>query len=149
MIKKLVCVLVLSFNVLSLYADDHDQTAISLAMGTLDEFMLGFNKKDLEAVSVTLNYPHVRFASGNVVIFKSAKSFIDQKIYKTLTDSGWDHSRWLSRDVVLSSPDKVHIATAFRRYNKFNEAIGTYESLYIVTQKNGHWGIQARSSLAP
>jgi hypothetical protein len=149
MIQKLVCVLVLSFNVLSLYADDHDQKAVSLAMGTLDEFMLGFNKKDLEAVSVTLNYPYVRFASDNVVIFKSAKSFIDQKIYKTLTDGGWDHSRWLSRDVLLSSPDKVHIATAFRRYNKFNEAIGTYESLYIVTQKNGHWGIQARSSLAP
>jgi hypothetical protein len=149
MIKKLVCVLVLSFNVLSSSADDHDQTAISLAMGTLDEFMLGFNKKDLEAVSATLNYPHVRFASGNVVIFKSAKAFIDRKIYKTLAKSGWDHSGWLSRDVVLSSPDKVHIATAFRRYNKFNEAIGTYESLYIVTQKNGHWGIQARSSLAP
>ena len=149
MIKKLVCVLVLSFNVLSLYADDPDQKAVLLAMGTLDEYMLGFNKKDLEAVSVTLNYPHVRFASGNVVIFKSAKAFIDRKIYKTLAESGWDHSGWLSRDVVLSSSDKVHIATAFRRYNKFNEAIGTYESLYIVTQKNGHWGIQARSSLAP
>ena len=48
MIKKLVCVLVLSLNVLSLYADDYDQTAISLAMGTLDEFMLGFNKKTLK-----------------------------------------------------------------------------------------------------
>ena len=149
MIKKLVCVLVLSFNVLRLYAGDHDQTAITLAMGTLDEFMLGINKKDLEAVSVTLNYPHVRFASGNVVIFKSATSYINRKIYKTLTDNGWDHSGWLSRDAVLSSPDKVHIATVFRRYNKFNEAIGTYESLYIVTQKNGHWGIQARSSFAP
>ena len=130
-------------------AYDHDQTAISLAMGTLDEFMLGFIKKDLEAVSVILNYPHVRFASGNVVIFKSAKSFIDRKIHKTLFDSGWDHLAWLSRDVVLSSPDKVHIATALRRYNKFNEVIGTYELLYIVNKKNSRWGIQARSSLAP
>ena len=140
MIQKLVCVLVLSFNVLSLYADDHDQKAVSLAMGTLDGFMLGFNKKDLKAVLVTLNYPHVRLAIGNVVMFKSAKSFIDRKIYKTLSDSGWDHSAWLSRDVILASPDKVHIATAFRRYNKFNEAIGTYESLYIVTQKKWSLG---------
>jgi hypothetical protein len=149
MIKKLVCVLVHSFNVLSLYADDRDQTAISHAMGALDEFMPGFNKKDFEAVSVTLNYPHVRFAGVNMVIFSAAKSFIDRKIYKTLTDSGWDHSGWLSRDVVLSSPNKVHIASAFRRYNKFDEAIGTYESLYIVTQKDGHWGILARSSFTP
>jgi hypothetical protein len=61
-------------------------------MVTLDGFMLGFNKKDLVAVSVTLNYPHVRLAIGNVVMFKSAKSFIDREIYKTLTDSSWDHS---------------------------------------------------------
>jgi len=149
MIQKLVCVLVLLFNVSTLYADNHDQTAIELAMGTLDKFMLAFNKSDLKAVSATLNYPHVRFASGNVFVFENEKSFTDRNIYKALIDSGWDHSHWLSRDVVLSSPDKVHIATAFRRYNESNQAIGTYESLYIVTLKNGHWGIQARSSLAP
>jgi hypothetical protein len=132
-----------------LYADKHDQTAIGLAMVALDKFMLAFNKRNLEAVSATLNYPHVRFASDNVFVFEDEKSFTDRNIYKSLIDSGWDHSHWLSRDVVLSSPNKVHIATAFRRYNESNEAIGTYESLYIVTLKNGRWGIQARSSLAP
>jgi len=149
MIRKLFCVLLLLFHVSSSYAEDRDQTAIALALGTLDKFMLEFNNRDLEAVALTLNYPHVRFAGGNVVIFEGAKSFKDRQLYKTLTGSGWDHSHWLSRDVVLSSPDKVHIATAFRRYNESNEPIGTYESLYIVTQKNSHWGIQARSSLAP
>jgi hypothetical protein len=118
-------------------------------MVALDKFMLAFNKRNLEAVSATLNYPHVRFASDNVFVFEDEKSFTDRNIYKSLIDSGWDHSHWLSRDVVLSSPDKVHIATAFQRYNESNEPIGRYESLYIVTQKNGHWGIQARSSLAP
>ena len=44
-------------------------------MVTLDGFMLGFNKKDLEAVSVTLNYPHVRFASGTVTVWDSAEEF--------------------------------------------------------------------------
>jgi|APSaa5957512535_1039671.scaffolds.fasta_scaffold00972_17 hypothetical protein len=149
MIRKLFFALMLSFHVADVYADDDNQTAIALAMGTLDKFILEFNNRDLEAVAATLNYPHVRFASGNVVIFEGAKSFADRLLYKTLTDSGWDHSHWLSRDVVLSSPDKVHIATTFQRYNESNEPIGTYESLYIVTQKNGHWGIQARSSLAP
>jgi hypothetical protein len=149
MIRKLFCVLLLSFHVTSVYADDANQTAINFAMGTLDKFMLEFNKRDLEAVAATLNYPHVRFASGNVVIFEGAKSFVDRPLYETLTDSGWDHSHWLSREVVLSSSNKVHIATAFRRYNESNEPIGTYESLYIVTQKHGRWGIQARSSLAP
>lgn len=149
MIRKLFCVLLLSFYVIGVHADDANQTAIKFAMGTLDKFMLEFNKRDLEAVAATLNYPHVRFASGNVEIFEGTKSFTDRPLYENLTDTGWDHSHWLSRDVVLSSQDKVHIATAFRRYNESNEPIGTYESLYIVTQKHGHWGIQARSSLAP
>jgi len=47
------------------------------------------------------------------------------------------------------SPAKVHIATKFQRFNEKNESIGTYESLYIVTKADGHWGTQARSSLAP
>lgn len=29
------------------------------------------------------------------------------------------------------------------------EPLVTFESLYIVTLQNGHWGVKARSSLAP
>ena len=42
--------------------------AIEQAMQALDEFMLAFNRRDPEAWAATLNYPHVRFASGNVTV---------------------------------------------------------------------------------
>ena len=135
---------------LSVTAEDPDDgTVIALAMGTLDRFMLAFNKRDMDDWADTLHFPHVRFASGTVTVYRNKKEFTKRPVFKTLASQGWDHSHWLSRDVVMSSPDKVHISTRFQRYNESNEPIGTYESLYIVTRIDGRWGIQARSSLAP
>jgi hypothetical protein len=124
--------------------------AIASAMAALDEFMVTFNSRDPVAWAGTLNYPHVRFASGTVTIWHTAEEFAAGESFQRLAAVGWDHSRWISRDVVLVSPGKVHVNTVFQRFNANNEPIGTYESLYIVTRdSNGHWGTQARSSLAP
>ena len=126
--------------------------SIHQAMLALDAFMLAFNARDPEAWAETLNYPHVRFASGSVTVSDSAESFAENarnRSFTALARAGWDHSHWLSREVTLASENKVHVSTTFQRYNSANEIIGTYESLYIVTRINGHWGTQARSSLAP
>ncbi|MCG8414566.1 MAG: hypothetical protein MI746_10155 [Pseudomonadales bacterium] len=129
--------------------DDAVEQAIAGAMTALDEFMLHFNSRDMEAWATTLNYPHVRFASGSVTVWDSAQEFAQGATFERLPRTGWDHSAWLSRDVVMAAEGKVHVQTVFQRYNADDEIIGTYESLYIVTLQNGHWGTQARSSLAP
>lgn len=129
--------------------DSHDQ-AVAGAMAALDDFMRTFNAKDMQAWAETLNYPHVRFASGTVTVWQSAEEFARQPTFERLAAIGWDHSHWLSREPVLVSAGKVHINTVFQRFNSENEPIGTYESLYIVTRNaQGKWGTQARSSLAP
>lgn len=129
--------------------DSEIDDAISGAMGAMDEFMLGFNARDMDQWAASLNYPHVRFASGSVTVWESAQEFSQASTFQNLPRSGWDHSHWLTREVTLAAPGKVHIATVFQRFNSKNEVIGTYESLYIVTKVDGHWGTQARSSLAP
>ena len=152
--NKLAGILLMTFA-LSVSADSHgskhpdEAAAVQAAMQTLDRFMESFNARDAKAWAATLNFPHVRFASGTVQVYQSAIEFLDRPVFETLSDSGWDHSHWISRQVVLASSDKVHINTVFQRFNANNQPIGTYESLYIVTRVNGHWGIQARSSLAP
>ena len=123
--------------------------AIAGAMAALDEFMPTFNARDPQLWARSLNYPHVRFASGTVTVWETAEEFAETESFNRLAAIGWDHSHWLSRNVVLVSPAKVHVATKFQRFNEKNESIGTYESLYIVTKVDGHWGTQARSSLAP
>ncbi|MFZ8973037.1 MAG: hypothetical protein ACO2ZD_02955 [Pseudomonadales bacterium] len=119
------------------------------AMATLDRFMEAFNARDMQAWSDTLHYPHVRFASGDVTVLQSPQAFQNRQVFEALAASGWVRSRWVDRKISLSSPRKVHIQTTFERLNSKNERIGQYQSLYIVTQKDGRWGIQARSSLAP
>jgi hypothetical protein len=126
-----------------------DEEAIAGAMAALDEFMLTFNLKDPQAWAESLNYPHVRFASGGVTVWESAEEFSQTRSFERLAEIGWDHSHWLSRDVVLVSAEKVHVSTVFQRFNNDNQPIATYQSLYIVTRVDGHWGTQARSSMAP
>ncbi|MEM7216866.1 MAG: hypothetical protein AAF515_00780 [Pseudomonadota bacterium] len=125
------------------------QAAIDAALGVLDAFMTAFNRRDMSAWAETLNYPHVRFASGGVRVWQDQSAFEAKPPFRALADIGWDHSHWMRRDIVMASPDKVHIATTFERFNAENESIGRYESLYIVTRLNGRWGIQSRSSQAP
>ena len=138
----------MAFNAPNVFAEDSNHSSEE-ALNVMDQFLEAFNDRDIEAWSKTLNYPHVRFASGQVKVWKNRQAFASEANLKPLIDSGWDHSRWLRREVVLSSQQKVHISTSFERYDKNNQAISTYDSLYIVTKKDDQWGIQARSSLAP
>lgn len=146
-----VVAIALAFAATSTFAKDSEQhsAAIQAAQKVLDRFMTTFNQRDMDGWSATLNYPHVRFASGTVKVWDTEAEFRETPPFDTLAKLGWDHSHWLRREVVMASPAKVHIATTFQRFDDKNESIGTYQSLYIVTRVNGQWGIQSRSSLAP
>ena len=61
----------------------------------------------------------------------------------------WDHSAWERRAVIHAGPEKVHIDTRFARYRKDGSLIGAFDSIYVITREDGHWGIKARSSFAP
>jgi hypothetical protein len=62
---------------------------------------------------------------------------------------GWDHSAWEKREVIHSGPSKVHIDTRFVRYRADGSVLARFDSLYIMTQEDGRWGVKARSSFAP
>jgi hypothetical protein len=129
-------------------AEKDQSESVNQAMQVLDSFMLTFNSRDMEDWSETLNYPHVRLAGGGVTVWANKKEYASVDIFDRLVSTGW-HSAWVSRKVVLESENKVHISTVFQRYDKNNNPLKHYQSLYIVTNDNGHWGVQARSSLAP
>ena len=148
LIINLAFLSVMAFNIPNVFAENENLSSKE-AMNVMDQFLEAFNDRDIEAWSKTLNYPHVRFASGQVKVWENRQAFVSETNLQPLIESGWNHSRWLRREVVLSSPLKVHISTSFERYDKDNQAISAYDSLYIITKKDNQWGIQARSSLAP
>ena len=127
-----------------------DETPEHAAMRVLDEFMAAFNARDVEAWIATLNFPHVRIASGQVAVFPDAAAFRSGFEFARFAEqTGWSRSEWGERRVVLAGPEKVHIAVVFTRFRADGSVLARYESLYIVTKLDGRWGVQARSSYAP
>jgi hypothetical protein len=130
-----------------------EHTSEAEALRVLDEFMANFNNRDHAAMAALFHFPHVRIAHGEVFIWNSAEEFLaartpaDQERFVRAT--GWHRTEWDSREVIQVGERKVHIAVRFTRYREDGSVIGAYNSLYIVTKRNGRWGIQARSSYVP
>ncbi len=120
---------------------------IAAAQACLDAFMAAFNARDLKAFEASFNFPHVRFASNTVRTIMPGD--MKPEMFTTGALSEWDHSAWARRAVIHAGADKVHIDTRFTRYRKDGSVIGGFDSIYIVTHLDGHWGIQGRSSFAP
>ena len=125
-----------------------NQSAIAAALACLDDFMAAFNARDLKAWEATFNFPSVRLASGKTAIIdKPGWHPPDTFTRGALKD--WHHSAWDRRDVIHAGPDKVHFDTRFTRYRADGSVIGHFDSIYIVTLQDGHWGVKLRSSFAP
>ncbi len=125
---------------------DHAE-AIAGAMACLDAFMAAFNDRDIDAWGKTFNYPSVRLASGTMVIIEPG--YHQPGMFERGALADWDHSAWERRSVIHAGPDKVHFDTKFTRYRTDGSVIGGFDSIYVVTLENGHWGVKARSSYAP
>jgi hypothetical protein len=129
-------------------AKDHlDAEAVRAAQGVLDAFMTAFNARDIPAFEATFNFPSVRLASQRLVIINAGDMKSEQFTTGALAD--WDHSAWDRREIIHAGPDKVHIDTRFTRYRKDGSVIGGFDSIYVVTRQDGHWGVKIRSSFAP
>lgn len=112
-----------------------------------DEFMRTFNTKDAVQYGSVFHFPSVRIASGTVRIINGPQDL--ESGFETLGAQGWDHSAWASRKVVQCDATKAHMLTTFVRYRADGSEMSRFNSLYIVEQKEGRWGLTARSSFAP
>lgn len=120
---------------------------IAAAMACLDDFMAAFNARDTEAFEKTFNLPSVRLASSTLTIIEAG--YHQPQMFERGPLAEWDHSAWERREIIHAGADKVHIDTRFTRYRKDGSVIGGFDSIYVVTKENGHWGVKARSSYAP
>jgi len=127
---------------------------IAAARATMDGFMAAFNAEDLQALREKwFHYPHVRFHSGKVTTFPTAADHANNLVWQQRDadkgqSAGWARTAWDYVEVIDAGADKVHFRVQFTRYRGDGSAIGSYRSLYIVTFKEGRWGIQGRSSWA-
>lgn len=120
------------------------------ALRVLDEFMAAFNARDEVAWASTLHFPHVRVASGATRLDASSEEMLGRFDFDAFAERfDWHHSAWLSREIVQAGPDKVHVAVRFVRYREDGTVSAEFDSLYIVTLRDGRWAVAGRSSFAP
>ena len=99
------------------------------------------------AVNAACNFPHVRLAGGKVVGLAEHGDYkLDDFVARA--GDGWARSQWDERTPIHVGQDKVHLKVKFSRWRKDGSLLGEFETIYIVTLQDGHWGIQARSSFA-
>ena len=120
---------------------------IAAASHVLDAFMAAFNARDVTAFEATFNFPSIRLASNTLRIIERGDH--RPEMFHTGALAEWDHSAWERRAVIHAGADKVHFDTRFTRYRKDGSVIGGFDSVYVVTREDGHWGVKARSSYAP
>lgn len=120
---------------------------LKMALAALDDYMAGLNSGDEAAANAACNFPHVRLASGTVTVWQERG---DYKLadFRARAGDGWVRSQWDERTPIHVGPDKVHLKVEFSRWRADGSLIGRYQTIYIVTRQDGHWGIQARSSFA-
>ena len=125
-----------------------DQAAVALrshlAMVALDRYLEMWNSRDGKLWATTLNFPHVRPGAGAFEMTRTPEEYAAGVNFQQTLATGWDHSEWVTREVLHVGLDKVHAAGSWQRYDKNGKPLAGSDITYIVTNQNGRWGIQAR-----
>jgi len=136
-----------SEEIITIVSNEHEENAVRIAIAFQD----AFNRMDTSKCDELLNFPHVRLGMGTKEANINEKppqippGFFDWFV----NEYKWNHSCWDYRKIIQSHPEKVHLAIQFSRYRADGTKIGSFPSLWIITNQNGHWGIKMRSSFAP
>ncbi len=113
------------------------------ALAVVDRYLVALNARDTEAIRDAFNFPHARIgAKGTLVRYEKPTDYRFENFLGTVSSDGWDHTKWDRTQVVFATQGKAHVAVDFTRYRNDGSVIGKYFSLYVVTCKDGHWGIQ-------
>ena len=131
--------------VVTVVSNEYEERGVLAAMA----YMTAWNANDVKTLRTCLNYPHARVgAAGGLVVTEEADQMPDDFFERFRQRDGWNRSCWESREVIQSSESKVHLRIRFARYRADGSRIGTYPSIWIMTNQDGHWAIKMRSSFA-
>ena len=124
-----------------------NELAEEAAKAALEAFLAAWNDADIEAMRATLNYPHLTIGpAGQVIVARTPAEFVTD-FARLREREGWHHSTFDGYEMVSSAPAKVHCQVLFNRYRADGTRYGGGLVLYIVTNQDGHWGMQLRSGL--
>ena len=127
-------------------AQDGDRQHEADARAALDEYFRAWNAADNAAVAAISNFPRLSLGQNGQVVVRETPEEIATD-FDALRQSGWDHQTLDLAEAVHVSADKVHFRVVFSRYTADGNPYTTEPGLYVITNQNGHWGLQLQSIL--
>ena len=127
-------------------AQDADSQHVAEARAALDEYFRAWNAADNDAVAAISNFPRLSMGQNGQVVVRETPEAIATD-FDALRQSGWAHSTLDLAEPVHVSADKVHFRIVFSRYGADGTPYTTGPGLYVITNQNGHWGLQLQSIL--
>ncbi len=115
------------------------------AVGVVEEFFAAFNAADNVRLAELLNYPHVFLLGEGTLRTALTPGDADTDFEALRTTQGWVRSSLHEIDTLSVAPSAVVFRLTFQRHNAAGESYWTTPALWIVTEQDGHWGIQVRS----
>ncbi len=125
-----------------------NEEAAAAGIAAVRAFIETFNAQDHERHADTLNYPHIRLANDRFTRIESAEDFIagSRRGERALAEEGWHHTTVAELKVIHAARSKVHLALRNDRCHADGTVYHSFDTFWIATLVEGHWGIQFRSS---
>jgi len=115
----------------------------------LERFIVALNAHDAAGMDACLHFPHMRIGNGRVDVWQAPGNNPMDMFERLKREDGWHRSTWDDIRMIQWGPLKTHFKLNFTRYREDSSVIGSYETLCILTLRDGRWGMQARSSYGP
>ncbi len=118
--------------------------SVAAADACLERFTSAFNARDTAAMDAELHFPHLMLSGGALLVW-DGPGMHPQDLFTGLEASGWAQTKYTEKEPVLASQDKLHFRVAYDRLDGEGRVLSRHVNLWVVTRKDGRWGIALRS----
>lgn len=124
--------------------DLHQNILVEGALECLNKFGRCFENEDLAGMDACFHFPHY-IISGNEVICWTEAGQLPPMFFEDLKKQGFKRTVVTRRESILVSENKVHFLYSYYREDVNGNVMSEHDNVWIVTLKDGKWGIQVRS----
>ena len=120
------------------------------AVAAVERYLDAFNARDEAAMTDAMQFPHVRVGRGGVRTWRTAAEYMDGFDFDAFAERlGWKHSEADSMEAIQVGGRGVNVAVRITRYGAGGARIHSFDTIYLVTESDGRWGIRAGAGIAP
>ena len=125
---------------------DEPDSAAASALTVMDRHLHALNGLRENDLADTLHFPHFRLVGTTLDCWPDAETYLSD--FRARAGDYWARTAWQKIDVQRESADKVHLVVQINRFDINDQLLANFDSLWVITFKNGKWAAQFRSSFA-